>query len=169
MTRASSPRPRSTRNGDPDRTGAKPCVFCEIIGGRTSAHFVHQDDRVWAFLDNRPIFHGHVLIVPTNHVETLVDLPESQLTPLFSVAREVAGAVEVIGAEGSFVAINNRISQSVPHLHVHVVPRRRGDGLKGFFWPRVTYGSEDDMAEIANRLRQALTERRATQPAPLLP
>ncbi|MEV5576045.1 HIT family protein [Spirillospora sp. NPDC052269] len=135
----------------------KPCVFCEIIRGEHPAHVVLDAPEAMAFLDTRPLFKGHTLLVPREHHETLVDLPEEQVGPLFAQARRLAGAMETeLGAAGSFVAANNRISQSVPHLHVHVVPRNRKDGLKGFFWPRHKYESDEEAAKFAARLRAAL-------------
>jgi len=113
---------------------------------------------VVAFLDHRPLFPGHCLVIPREHVKTLGDLPGSLTAPLFDAAAAVARAVEAgLGADGSFVAVNNRVSQSVPHLHVHVVPRRRGDGLRGFFWPRGRYESPDAMEEVRARIARALT------------
>jgi len=110
-----------------------------------------------AFLDNQPLFPGHVLIVPRQHYATLSDLPDDMLAPLFAATREIATAMEsALGAEGSFVANNNKISQTVPHLHVHVIPRRKGDGLKGFFWPRRGYSGDDHRSEVAAKLRAAL-------------
>ena len=118
---------------------------------------VLEDERSAAFLDQRPLFPGHCLLIPREHYETLIDLPPELVGPLFQNARLLARAVEVgLGAEGSFVAINNRVSQSVPHLHIHIVPRRKGDGLRGFFWPRQRYASEAEMAEIARKLREAI-------------
>jgi len=118
---------------------------------------VLEDERSAAFLDQRPLFPGHCLLIPRDHYETLIDLPPELVGPLFQNARLLARAVEVgLGAEGSFVAINNRVSQSVPHLHIHIVPRRKGDGLRGFFWPRQRYASEAEMAEIARKLREAI-------------
>jgi histidine triad (HIT) family protein len=116
------------------------------------------DDRVAvAFLDHRPVFKGHVLLAPREHHETPADLPDALVEPLFRRAREMARAVEAaLEADGTFVAMNNRVSQSVPHLHVHVVPRRRGDGLRGFFWPRTRYADEAEMAAVAARIRAAL-------------
>ena len=135
---------------------AKPCVFCAIVSGDEPAHVVLDDDAAMAFLDVRPLFPGHVLLVPRQHHETLTDLPPEQVEPLFSRARLLAGAVEeAMGAKGTFVAMNNRVSQSVPHLHVHVVPRTKGDGLKGFFWPRTRYDGDDHMADVAARIRAA--------------
>jgi histidine triad (HIT) family protein len=136
---------------------ARACSFCAIVAGDKPATVVWTDDHTFAFLDARPLFKGHVLVVPRTHVETLPDLPESELSPLFGSVRRVARAVEAgLGADGSFVAMNNKVSQSVPHLHVHVVPRRRKDGLRGFFWPRVPYASDAEMSEIAQRIRDAL-------------
>lgn len=133
------------------------CRFCQILDGTHPASKIIDDAQTVAFLDNRPLFVGHVLLVPRAHCETLADLPQDLLEPLFRNAQRLSRAVEVaLGAEGSFVAMNNRISQSVPHLHVHVVPRRRGDGLKGFFWPRTRYASDDEMHEVAARLRAVL-------------
>ena len=137
---------------------APDCPFCEIAAGTRSAHVVLDDGPVLAFLDARPVFPGHTLVVPREHHETLLDLPQDLLEPLFSASRSVAGAMEdALGADGSFVAVNNRISQSVAHLHVHVVPRRRKDGLRGFFWPRQKYESDAAMAAVADQLRAAIT------------
>lgn len=136
---------------------AKPCVFCAIVAGDEPAHVVLDDDVAMAFLDVRPLFPGHVLLVPREHHETLTDLPADQVEPLFARARRLAGAVETsMGAKGTFVAMNNKVSQSVPHLHVHVVPRTKGDGLKGFFWPRRRYDDDAHMAAVATRIREAL-------------
>jgi histidine triad (HIT) family protein len=135
------------------------CVFCEIVAGRTPAHVVLDDDVFMGFLDVRPLFPGHTLLVPREHHETLGDLPVPLVGPLFERARRLAQVMEDgLGAAGSFVAMNNRISQSVPHLHVHVVPRNRKDGLKGFFWPRTTYADDAEAAAMAARLREALAE-----------
>ena len=134
------------------------CVFCEIIaaGEKAKAEIVLDEPEVVAFLDVRPVFVGHTLVVPRAHVDTLLDLPKEMLAPLFGASQRVAKAIEDgLGADGTFVAINNRVSQSVPHLHVHVVPRRKGDGLRGFFWPRVKY-AEGEMAEVGARIRAAL-------------
>ena len=131
-----------------------PCVFCRLLQGGTG--LVLAEPEVAAFLDHRPLFPGHVLVVPRAHHETLNDLPPALLGPLFAAARRVAAAVEAaMQAEGSFVALNNRVSQSVPHLHVHVVPRRRGDGLRGFFWPRTKYDSPAHEEEIRARIAAA--------------
>lgn len=135
------------------------CVFCEIARGEVPAHVVLEDDACIAFLDHRPLFAGHSLLIPREHRETLADLPGHLVAPLFSAARLLAVAMEeVLEAEGSFVAVNNKVSQSVAHLHVHVVPRRRKDGLRGFFWPRTKYGNEREMAEIAATLRRGVEE-----------
>jgi histidine triad (HIT) family protein len=136
-------------------------VFCEIVAGTPSAHVVLEDDDVLAFLDARPLFPGHTLLIPRQHVETLPDLPAPLVQPLFAAAQRLAKAmVDGLGAEGSFVAMNNVVSQSVPHLHVHVVPRTKGDGLRGFFWPRTKYASDDEAAAVAARLRAALSPAR---------
>lgn len=132
------------------------CVFCGIIDGTTPAHRVFDDDHGVAFLDTRPLFHGHTLLVPREHHETLADLPAEQVEPLFARARRLSALMETtLDAQGTFVAMNNRVSQSVPHLHVHVVPRRPKDGLRGFFWPRTTYRDDDHMAAVAAQLAAA--------------
>lgn len=132
------------------------CVFCALIAnGRDTVVWENSD--LLAFLDHRPLFAGHVLLAPKKHYETLTDLPEGLVGPLFLAARAIAGAMETaLAAEGSFVAVNNRVSQSVPHLHVHVVPRHRKDGLKGFFWPRRKYADAEEMDAVRDRLREAL-------------
>jgi len=128
----------------------KPCPFCGVVAGEQPAHVVWSDDEVVAFLDIRPLFEGHTLVVPRDHVETLTDLPLAQVGAFFSRVQSLSAAVrDAMGAQGTFVAMNNRVSQSVPHLHVHVVPRTKGDGLKGFFWPRTRYGSDERAAEVA--------------------
>ena len=138
------------------------CAFCLIVEGAAAAHIVYADDDCVAFLDRTPVFHGHVLVVPRSHVETLVDLPLQLIEPLFAVARMFAVALPVaLDAHGTFVAINNVVSQSVAHLHVHVVPRRRKDGLRGFFWPRQRYESDARMSETAAAIRAAVTPRSA--------
>ncbi|HSF32183.1 MAG TPA: HIT family protein [Candidatus Tectomicrobia bacterium] len=138
------------------------CLFCRIISGQVSSYGVFEDEVTLAFLDHRPLFPGHCLLVPRTHHETLLDLPATLLTPLMANAQLLARAVERgLDAHGSFVAINNRISQSVPHLHIHVVPRRRKDGLKGFFWPRQPYKGEDAIVAVQQALRAAITELQA--------
>ena len=130
------------------------CTFCRILAGDLGAHRVLEEPEVVALLDHRPLRLGHVLVVPREHHVTLPDLPEALLAPLFGAVRRVARAVVTgLGADGSFVAANNVVSQSVPHLHVHVVPRNPKDGLKGFFWPRHPYADEAEMAAFAERLR----------------
>ncbi|MFN2587136.1 MAG: HIT family protein [Actinomycetota bacterium] len=133
------------------------CVFCEIVRGVTPAHVVFEDEVSLAFLDVRPVFEGHSLLVPKAHHETLADLPDDLVAPLFTNARTLSVAIAgALGATGSFVAINNKVSQSVPHLHVHVVPRRPKDGLRGFFWPRRRYASDDAMRVVAEAIRAAV-------------
>ena len=133
------------------------CLFCRIVAGETPAATVFEDGRTLAFLDHRPLFPGHLLLIPKMHHETLADLPEDLIGPLFGNARILAGAVEqALEADGSFVAINNRVSQSVPHLHIHIVPRRKKDGLRGFFWPRQKYASEAEMDRVRDVLRAAI-------------
>ena len=136
----------------------KACTFCEIIAGRLGAHMVASDEVTLAFLDVRPLFPGHTLLVPREHHETLADLPLPLLEPYFARARLLSAAMESgLGAAGSFVAINNRVSQSVPHLHTHVVPRNRKDGLRGFFWPRGRYADDAEAAAVAAKLRDAVS------------
>ncbi|HEX6839582.1 MAG TPA: HIT family protein [Polyangia bacterium] len=133
------------------------CVFCGIIAGTTPASIVMQDDDVVAFLDARPLFKGHVLVVPRAHVTTLPELPAALLPRFFGAVQRVARALpEALGAEGTFVAMNNVVSQSVPHLHAHVVPRTKGDGLKGFFWPRGRYDSDTERDAYAAKIAAAL-------------
>jgi histidine triad (HIT) family protein len=134
------------------------CVFCSIAGGEVPAYVVLDDPLAVGFLDTRPLFPGHVLLVPRGHHETLTDLPPELIGPLFERVQRMAAAVQsATGAAGSFVAVNNTISQSVPHLHVHVVPRNRRDGLKGFFWPRTTYRDDAHAADVAAAIRAALS------------
>ena len=129
------------------------CLFCRIVSGEVSAVVVFEDDDTLAFLDHRPLFPGHTLLVPREHYETLTDLPAKQVGPLFNNAQLLARAVEsAMEAEGTFVAMNNRVSQSVPHLHIHVVPRRRKDGLKGFFWPRTKYKTPEEMEVVHKKI-----------------
>ncbi len=134
------------------------CLFCRIAAGEVPAHLVLDEPETVAFLDARPVFRGHVLVMPREHFETLADLPPAGVGPLFGQVRRISMALPAaLGAQGSFVALNNIVSQSVPHLHVHVVPRTKGDGLRGFFWPRQKYASEDEAAGYAQRIREALT------------
>jgi histidine triad (HIT) family protein len=140
----------------------KDCVFCQIASGDVPARIVFKDEQTLAFLDHRPLFPGHCLLIPRTHVETLIDVPEALLSELTANARLLALAVEKgLGAQGAFVAINNRVSQSVPHVHVHVVPRTKGDGLKGFFWPRQKYRDLEHMEEVGNALARGIREVRA--------
>lgn len=133
-------------------------MFCQIAAGAVPAVSVFEDQISMAFLDHRPLFPGHCLLVPRDHHETLGDLPRKLVGPFFSNVQLLARAVEVaLNAEGTFVAMNNRVSQSVPHLHAHVVPRRRKDGLKGFFWPRNKYESEEEKLRVEQAIRLALT------------
>lgn len=133
------------------------CVFCAIVAGDVDAERVLETEDVVAFLDARPVFKGHTLVVPREHVETLPELPQELIVPVFTAVQRIAAAMlDGLDAHGSWVPINNTVSQSVPHLHVHIVPRRRKDGLKGFFWPRQRYADASEMAEYAERLRDAL-------------
>ena len=135
----------------------KECIFCRIARGDLAAHVVHADDGFVAFLDHRPLFPGHTLVVPRAHVDTFLDLPADRVGPLFQLVQRVSRAVERgMSADGVFNAINNRVSQSVPHLHVHVIPRRKKDGLKGFFWPRYAYSGEDEMARVREAIAAAM-------------
>ncbi len=135
------------------------CVFCDIVAGNQPAHVVFDHPEFLAFLDTRPLFVGHTLVVPKAHHETLGDLPVPLTEPLFQRVRQLSVVVETtLGAAGTFVAMNNRISQSVPHLHVHVVPRNPKDGLKGFFWPRTKYRDPDHAAEVAAQLNKGFAE-----------
>ncbi len=134
------------------------CLFCAIVAGWAPAAVVLDEDHAFAFLDVRPVFPGHVLLVPRTHYAALADLPPATVGALFVTAQRLARAVEDgMGADGTFVAVNNKVSQSVPHLHVHVIPRRRKDGLRGFFWPRTRYADDDEMEQVAARIRTALT------------
>jgi histidine triad (HIT) family protein len=134
------------------------CTFCQIANGELPAHIVHRDEDVIAFLDRAPLLLGHVLVMPTTHIETLDDLPDSLLAPVFAAVRRTSIAVQkALRAQGSYVATNTRVSQSVPHLHVHVVPRNKGDGLFStrLIWQRKKYESDSEMAEIATKIRTA--------------
>jgi histidine triad (HIT) family protein len=135
------------------------CLFCRIVSGEVPATIVYEDKHAIAFLDHRPLFPGHTLLVPREHVETLVDLPHALVGPFFEAAQTLARAVELaMNAEGTFVAMNNRVSQSVPHLHVHIVPRRRKDGLKGFFWPRTKYKDDGELKVVQRKIATALQQ-----------
>lgn len=133
----------------------KPCAFCEIVAGRIQAPIVYEDADTVGFLDFRPVFKGHVLLVPREHIVTLPELPERLLAPLLGAAQRTTEAITSrLGAQGTFVALNNVVSQSVPHVHIHVVPRTKGDGLRGFFWPRTKY-ADGEAEDYAARLRNA--------------
>ncbi len=134
------------------------CLFCGIISGEVNATLVFQDKLCVAFLDHRPLFPGHCLLVPRNHFETLSDLPTELVGPFFQNVQLLTRAIEVaLEADGSFVAMNNRVSQSVPHLHVHIVPRRKKDGLKGFFWPRNKYEGEAHILGVQKSIQDAIS------------
>jgi histidine triad (HIT) family protein len=134
----------------------KDCLFCSIIAGTTAATIVLERDDVIGFLDARPVFKGHTLLVTREHIVTLSDLPESLMVPLLGTAQRLADAITAsLGAQGTFIAMNNVVSQSVAHLHVHVVPRTKGDGLRGFFWPRTKY-ADGEAEEYAAKIRAAL-------------
>jgi len=148
--------PNSSQTGD-RFSGPADCAFCKIVRGEVKDARVFEDDVSLAFLDHRPLFSGHCLLIPKAHIETLADLPATLIGPLFSNAQWLARAMELgLGAGGSFVAINNRVSQSVPHFHIHVVPRRRKDGLKGFLWPGQKYPDDAAMLEVQRALRDAI-------------
>ncbi|WP_166392201.1 HIT domain-containing protein [Nocardioides ochotonae] len=135
------------------------CAFCAIVTGDAAADVVLETEDLLAFLDRRPVFKGHVLLVPRVHVETLPELPAALRDGFLAAAQRLAAAVVTgLGAQGSFVAVNNTVSQSVPHLHLHVVPRTKGDGLRGFFWPRTRYADAEEPAAYAARLRAALAD-----------
>lgn len=133
------------------------CLFCRIVSGELPATIVYEDDNSVAFLDHRPLFPGHTLLVPREHVATLGELPAKLVGPYFEAVQLLSHAVEsAMEAEGTFVAMNNRVSQSVPHLHVHIVPRRKKDGLKGFFWPRTKYKADEEMQDVKKKITAAL-------------
>jgi|ERR1700738_908605 len=137
------------------------CAFCKIARSDDGLR-VFEDEQTIAFLDHRPLFPGHCLLIPKSHLETISDLPDSVLAPLFANVRMLSAAVELgMRAEGTFIAANNRVSQSVPHFHVHIVPRKKGDGLKGFFWPRHKYKSAEEIGEVLSALRAAIERIRA--------
>ena len=137
---------------DPD------CLFCRIVAGEVDSHLVFEDETCVAFLDARPLFHGHTLLVPREHHETLWDLPDELIAPLFANAKRLSVAVrDAMESQGAFVAMNNVVSQSVPHLHVHIAPRNRKDGLRGFFWPRSKYRSDEQAAAVAAKIRAELS------------
>ena len=142
----------------PDPPEAAGCLFCAIVAGDEPAAMVLEEEHVVAFLDIRPVFKGHTLLVPRHHVGTLPELPAELREPVFETAQRLSRAVVAgLGAQGSFVAMNNVVSQSVPHLHVHVVPRTKGDGLRGFFWPRTRYADSAEMADYARRVGEVIS------------
>lgn len=133
------------------------CLFCDVAERSVPAEIVIEDEVSLGFLDHRPLFVGHTLLIPKEHHETLTDLPPELIEPYFVTAQQLARGVQsAFGAQGTFVAMNNIVSQSVPHLHLHVVPRRKKDGLRGFFWPRTKYAGPEEMAETGARLREVL-------------
>ncbi len=135
------------------------CLFCEIASGTLPGHIVLDDDVAFAFLDTHPLFHGHTLVIPKAHVVTIAELPVASVGPYFERVQRIARAMPAaLGAQGTFVAMNNIVSQSVAHLHTHVVPRTKGDRLKGFFWPRKKYADDAQMAGIASMLREAVAK-----------
>jgi len=135
------------------------CAFCKILGDRAENDVVYENDSSLIFLDHRPLFPGHCLVIPKSHLETIHDLPDSLVGPFFSTVKMLAVAIEqAMQAQGTFIAANNRISQSVPHFHVHVVPRKKGDGLKGFFWPRGKYKSAEELTTVRNAVRAAIAQ-----------
>jgi histidine triad (HIT) family protein len=141
-----------------DVSHADNCIFCKIIGGELPAPVVFEDKSSLAFLDHRPVFPGHTLLVPRIHCETLADLSTDLIDPFFRNAQLLSRAIEEgLAAQGTFVAINNRVSQSVPHLHVHIVPRRKKDGLRGFFWPRNKYESDEQLLQIQTAIKSAVS------------
>ncbi len=132
------------------------CIFCKVAAGAIPADIVVEDQHTLTFLDRNPLFPGHLLVVPREHAETLADLPDAEIAPLFGQVRRATEAItKGLGAGGAFVAINHKVSQTVPHLHVHVIPRTKGDGLKGFFWPRRNYNDDGHRAETVAKLRAA--------------
>src|ERR1044071_2112498 len=140
------------------------CLFCRIVSGEVPATLVYVDENAAAFLDHRPLFHGHTLLVPREHFETLVELPQKLVGPFFEAAQFLSRAGEhAMDAEGTFVAMNNRVSQSVPHLHIHIVPRRKKDGLKGFFWPRTKYKGDEEMEEVKKKITTAMKKIKAQE------
>ncbi len=130
------------------------CTFCDIVKGEVNAAYVYEDDTSVAFLDHRPLFPGHILLAPRSHYVTLPDLPTALVLEFFVTAQLLSRAVQLaMKSQGTFVAINNTVSQSVPHLHVHIVPRNKGDGLKGFFWPRTAYKEVDHIIQVQESIR----------------
>jgi histidine triad (HIT) family protein len=144
-----------------ERAGSDGCPFCAIVAGTAPGHRVAESELCVAFLDLRPVFPGHTLVVPRAHRATFAVVPPDEIAALFLLAQAISGAMEkAIGSEGTFVGLNDRVSQSVAHVHVHVVPRRRGDGLRGFFWPRKPYSNDAEAAELAARIHSAWSDAR---------
>jgi histidine triad (HIT) family protein len=143
---------------------SRDCPFCKIVRSEVPSYNIFEDDVSMAFLDKRPLFPGHSLLIPKSHYETLIDLPALLVAPLFQNAQLLARAMERgLQAEGTFVAINNRISQSVPHVHIHIVPRHKKDGLKGFFWPRQHYKDEAEILSNQSTLRSTIDQLKSDQ------
>lgn len=135
------------------------CAFCKILRDPSENDVVYEDGFSLAFLDHRPLFPGHCLVIPKSHLETIQDLPNSLLAPFFSTVKMLAAAIELaMQAQGTLIAANNRVSQSVPHFHVHIVPRKKGDGLKGFFWPRGKYKSPEEISAVLTALQSAIAQ-----------
>jgi histidine triad (HIT) family protein len=135
----------------------KPCLFCQIVDGKVPAHIIVENNDTLGFLDHSPLQFGHILLIPKRHIVTFAELPPEQTGEFFKVGQMLSLAAEqAMEADGTFVAMNNKVSQSVPHLHLHIVPRKKGDGLKGFFWPRKKYPNDGEAAETAARIRKAL-------------
>jgi histidine triad (HIT) family protein len=133
------------------------CAFCKIVREPGDHPVVYENESSLAFLDHRPLFPGHTLLIPKRHFAVIADLPEALLGPFFSTVKTLAAAIQhAMGAEGTFLGANNQVSQSVPHFHVHIVPRRKGDGLKGFFWPRQKYKSPEEIAEALQAIRSSI-------------
>jgi histidine triad (HIT) family protein len=138
-------------------------IFLDIVQGKSQAQIVYEDDLSLAFLDHRPLFPGHVLLIPREHFVTILDTPDDLVSHLFTTAKILSAAVqEALGCEGIFMAVNNVVSQSVPHLHIHIVPRTKGDGLKGFFWPRHNYRDDKHREEIKNRIMAAIEKHKSS-------
>lgn len=143
------------RNPSKARATTNECLFCALQKDEANCFRVFEDENVFVFLDHRPVFPGHCLLITKSHVESLADLPSALVQPVFARVQMMATAVQrAMNAEGTFVAINNIVSQSVPHFHVHIVPRRKGDGLRGFFWPRQKYASDEQAAAVAEAIRK---------------
>lgn len=133
------------------------CEFCKIQEKETEKYVIFEDDHVLAFLDVRPLFLGHTLLIPKQHYATFYDLPDSLITEFFLQAKKIGKAIEkALNADGSFIAMNNIVSQSVPHFHLHIVPRKKGDGLKGFFWPRTRYQHTEEMLRVQSQIKNFL-------------